>query len=135
MGVADGDLEPPGGSEAVVSEYEGTHRHNGIPDYIKKGIEEKSPQVPPLVFSGGLAVRRGSVKYVATANGHEELFDLSDDPEDSRDLAASRPGLVEGFAPERRAWERRREGVATFDTGEVAEGEIAEHLRELGYIE
>jgi len=135
LGLSDGDAEPLRGNGAVVSEYEGTHLHNGIPDYIQRGIEEKSPRVPPLVFSGGVAVRRDGLKYVATGAGHEELFDLADDPGEDRDLAMSRPDLVEGFGSEREAWERRREGLATFDAGEVAEGEIADHLRELGYIE
>jgi arylsulfatase A-like enzyme len=133
--AADGRVEPLAPDGAPVSEYEGTHRHNGIPDYIKEGIERTSPSVPPLVFSPGVAVRRGSLKYLAVADGTASVFDLDADPGEDRDLLPSRPELAAEFEPDRQAWERRRSERPTYEAGATAEGEIAEHLRELGYIE
>jgi len=123
------------GEPAAISEYEGTHRHNGIPDYIRTGIERSSPRVPPLVFNAGLAVRRGGLKYHVASSGEQSVFDLQADPGEERDLLPSRPDLALVFASDREAWERRRAGLPAYEAGATAEGEIAEHLRELGYIE
>jgi arylsulfatase A-like enzyme len=137
VGLADGEPRLPEGDEdgSVVSEYEGTLRHNGIPDDIRKGIAEKNARVPSLVFNSGVAVRRGHVKYVAASDGTEQVYDLAADPGEGHDLAPSRPDLLAGFAPERERWLRRKERLPHYQAGEVAEGEIADHLRELGYIE
>jgi arylsulfatase A-like enzyme len=144
-GVADGRIEPyPGGDGApddgapVVSEYESTERHNGIPHGIAEGIRRTSARVPALVFHPGVAVRRGRWKYVATGDGGQRLYDVVDDPNEDRDLLAARPELAARFAGDRAAWERRRAdrpGRPGDGAADVAEGEIAEHLRELGYIE
>ena len=56
------------------------------PDYIRAGIERTAATVPPLVFNSGLAVRRGSRKFVVAANGDQSLFDLSADPAEERHL-------------------------------------------------
>jgi arylsulfatase A-like enzyme len=133
--VADGPLEPMAPDGVPISEYEGTHRHNGIPDYIRKGIGRENPDVPSLVFSPGLAVRRDGLKYLAAADGTASVFDLDADPGEDRDLLRSRPELAAEFEPDRQAWERRRSERPTYEAGATAEGEIAEHLRELGYIE
>jgi arylsulfatase A-like enzyme len=137
LSVADGagagdPFEPDG---PVVSEYEGTRRHNGIPDYIRRGIEARNPDVPPLVFHPGVAVREGSLKYLAAGDGGEWLFDLDDDPGEERNLAGIRPADVARFQPRRDEWVRRRAARPEYEAGQVAEGEIAEHLKELGYIE
>jgi len=63
------------------------------------------------------------------------LYDVDADPQETRDLAASRPELLAEFRPYRDAWEARRTTRPDYETGEIAEGEIAEHLRTLGYIE
>ncbi len=135
VSLADGGTEPMHGEPAAISEYEGTHRHNGIPDYIRTGIERSSPRVPPLVFNAGLAVRRGGLKYHVASSGEQSVFDLQADPGEERDLLPSRPDLALVFASDREAWERRRAGLPAYEAGAVAEGDIAEHLRELGYIE
>jgi len=133
--VADGATVPLAPDGPPVSEYEGTHRHNGIPDYIQRGIEERNPRVPALVFNPGLAVVKGGLKYVAAGNGEASLFDLAADPGEDRDLLPARPELAGEFEPFRLEWERRRAERPSYSAGEVAEGEIADHLRELGYIE
>lgn len=146
--VADGRVEPyPAGTAnggdggqapAAVSEYESTERHNGIPEHVAEGIRRTSPQVPALVFHPGVAVRRGRWKYVAAGDGSERLHDVAEDPNEDRDLLAARPDVAASFAGDRAAWERRRAeraGRPSEGAGDVAEGEIAEHLRELGYIE
>jgi arylsulfatase A-like enzyme len=135
LGLADGSAQVPQGDGAVVSEYEGTLRHNGIPDDIREGIAEKNPKVPPLLFSSGLAVRRGGLKFVVASDGTSELYDLETDPGEDRDLATSRPGLLAEFDDDRHRWLQRTAGLPRYEAGELAEGEIADHLRELGYIE
>jgi arylsulfatase A-like enzyme len=132
--LTDGESRVMRGIGPVVSEYEGTARHNGIPRHIEEGIGE-GLAVPPLVFHPGLAVRSGSLKYVAVGNGDEALYDLDADPGEDHNLLGGRPDAAAEFRPFRDAWEERRSGRPTYESGDLAEGQIAEHLRELGYIE
>ena len=134
--VAEGDIRPLPANGAVVSEYESTIRHNGVPEEVSRRIDEgRTGGVPPLIFHPGLAVHRAHHKYVAVGNGDETLYDVDADPQETRDLAASRPELLAEFRSYRDAWEARRTTRPDYETGEIAEGEIAEHLRTLGYIE
>lgn len=133
--VGEGRAEPMAANGFAVSEYEGTHRHNGIPDYLQQAIQAGARRVPPLVLHPGVAVRRGALKYVAAGNGEAALFDVDRDPGEERDLLPTRPEGDGPFRTEREAWERRRSELRTTEAGAAAEGEIADHLRELGYIE
>jgi len=120
----------------IVSEYESTSRHMGLPADLQKRLRERGPEaLPRLVDQPGIAARRGTLKYVATADGDERLFDLSSDPEEERDLMAERPEEGARFRPLREAWAERRAALTTGPAGERAEDEMAEHLRDLGYIE
>ncbi len=135
-GLTEGRVEPMPADGPVVAEYEGTASHNGIPDEIRVGIERRGPgAIPPLILNPGLAVRQGSMKYLVAGDGREWLFDLSADPGEEHDLAATNPDAVARFRPLRDAWAARRSSRPQYEAGEVAEGDIAEHLRELGYIE
>jgi arylsulfatase A-like enzyme len=137
LGLAEGaDAGPPSPDGPVQSEYEGTARHNGLPPAVAEHIGSGASRVPALVLHPGLAVRDGPIKYVAIGNGDEHVFELSSDPGEDRDLAPSSPHLIERYAPFREQWEGRRRSQAEPPTiGQVAEDEVAEHLRELGYIE
>jgi arylsulfatase A-like enzyme len=133
-GLADGDGTPPQGGEAVVSEYESSSRW--IPPDVRRAIADDEVSVPPLARHAGVAIRDGRWKYVTLEDGSEALFDLGQDPDEEHDVAPLRPDSVRRFRPLREAWELRRRVQPSYDgTGEKAEGEIAEHLRELGYIE
>jgi hypothetical protein len=57
------------------------------------------------------------------------------DPGEEHDLLPTHPQGDARFRAEREAWERRRSELRTPEAGAAAEGEIADHLRELGYIE
>jgi arylsulfatase A-like enzyme len=133
-GLADGDGTPPPGGDVVVSEYESSARW--IPPEVRRSIEENELSVPALARHAGVAIRDGRLKYVALDNGSEALFDLGDDPGEEHNLADHFPDVAGRFFPLRDAWGTRRrlqprpEGI-----GEVADREIADHLRELGYIE
>lgn len=133
--VADGGAGPIVLNGNPVSEYEGTYRHNGIPKYIEEALEHADMRVPPLLLAPGIAVRKGPLKYVAVADGTATVFDLEADPQEDRDLLPSRPELARHFEADREAWYERRSHRPAYEPGETAEGEIAEHLRELGYIE
>ncbi len=133
-GLADGDGRPPSSGEVVVSEYESSARW--IPPEVRQSIEANEVSVPPLARHAGVAVRDGRLKYVALDDGSEALFDLEDDPSEEHDLVHQRPDSVRSFLPYRQAWELRRQLQPAYDSGgAVADREIAEHLRELGYIE
>jgi arylsulfatase A-like enzyme len=134
-GMADGEPKALGGNGCVVSEYESTILHNGIPADIQGMLDSDPSRVPPLVFSPGVAVRRDGLKYVAVEDGSEALYDLHSDPGEDRNLLAERAEAVADFRSLREAWQARRSRQPRYRAGDRAEGEIAEHLRTLGYIE
>jgi arylsulfatase A-like enzyme len=120
----------------VVSEYESTVVHNGLPPDILGMLEGEDPsKVPALVFHPGVAVRGNGFKYVAVADGTELLYDVEADPVEETNLASTRPDLLAGFHPYREEWEKRAARQPRYLAGERAEDEIAEHLRTLGYID
>jgi arylsulfatase A-like enzyme len=133
VGLADGDGSPPSGNGAVLSEYESTRAW--IPPQVLEIMEEGGLPVPGLAFNAGLSVRRDRLKYVALENGEESLYDVEDDPQETRDLATARPELLGDFRPLREAWVSRRARQPRYAGGEIADEEIADHLRELGYID
>ena len=136
LGLADGDGSPISAGGTILSEYESTVRHNGIPADIQGRIDAGDPsRVPALVYHPGVAIRKGPIKYVAAANGEESLFDLDADPGEERNLATSKPEALASFAAERDEWLARRAAQPSYEAGELAEGDIAEHLRMLGYID
>lgn len=135
-GVADGDGAPGAPAGPVVTEYESTIRHNGIPADIQGMIDAgRSSRVPALVYHPAVAVREGRLKYVAVDDGQELLYDVTGDPSEEHDLSGARPEDVVKFRSAREAWRARRARRPEYDAGAVAEDEIAEHLRTLGYIE
>jgi arylsulfatase A-like enzyme len=133
--VADGDRTPMSGNGAVISEYESTTRW--IAPDIQTRLEAmgKADSLPPLVYSAGFAVREGSTKYIGLDSGFEYLYDLSNDPQEQRDLSTARPSDLDRFRAHRDAWRIRRAEQPTYVAGETADQEIADHLRQLGYIE
>jgi arylsulfatase A-like enzyme len=136
LGLAGGDGTPVSANGPVVAEYESTVRHNGIPADIAARIDAGDlSRVPALVHHPGVAIRKGSLKYVFAANGEQSLFDVETDPNEDRDLLRSRPEAAAEFVPLREEWEKRRANQPVYDAGEPAEGEIAEHLRMLGYLD
>lgn len=133
--VADGDDRPVAPAGPVVSEYESTLLHTGLPADIRERAERADGRVPPLVFHAGMAAVDGRLKYVATADGRESLHDLDADPGEHRDVLGSRPADAERFRALRGAWTDRRAASPTYDAGALAGAEIEDHLRSLGYIE
>jgi arylsulfatase A-like enzyme len=120
----------------VVSEYEGTAAHNGLPDHVRGRIAARREKVPPLVLHPGIAARDGTLKYVATGDGGEHAYDLADAGGEDRDLAPSRPDLLARLSPVRDAWLARLGARrAPSAEGDAPDAEVARHLRELGYIE
>ncbi len=133
--VADGDPSPMTGSAAVVTEYESTTRW--IPPDVEARLQAmgKADSLPPLVYTAGFAVREGSTKYIGLESGIEYLYDLSNDPAEQHDLSAARPADLERLRPYRDAWRARRAAQPKYEAGDVADQEITDHLRQLGYIE
>jgi arylsulfatase A-like enzyme len=136
LNASDGEPGPlePGGP--IVAEYESAVRHNGIPEEVREALGSVDPSsLPPLLYRPGLAVYEETLKYLAAEDGPRAVFDLADDPGEQHDLIPTRPDLADRFAPQVEAWAERRRRRPTYEAGEVAEGEIAEHLSMLGYIE
>jgi len=135
--VVDGGTAPLGPAGGpIVSEYESTVRHSGIPSEVADRIDTLDPAlVPPLFQHPGVAIRRGSLKYQVVEEGGATLFDLASDPGEEHDLLPSRPKLAAGFEDAVQAWRARRTDLPRATGGEVAEDEIADHLRMLGYLE
>jgi len=121
------------GGEAVVSEYESSAKF--IPASVWRRIESEGVEVPPLARQAGLAVRKDRFKYLALENGREALYDVEDDPHEERDLRSQQPDRAAEFASLTEAWMRRRADQPRYAVGEVADEEMTDHLRELGYIE
>lgn len=142
--VADGRSDPPLPGGPVLSEYESTRLHMRLPRELSARARRDGPSsLPPLVERAGLVIRRGSMKYLALDDGTEALYDLAADPSEERDLLPEEPEGARTFRPERDRWlaalsrgggspSERGDGSGV---GEVAEGEVADHLRRLGYIE
>jgi arylsulfatase A-like enzyme len=137
LGWADGTGPHPFASDGpVLSEYECTKRHIGINAELRARRRTGGDDaLPRLVHEAGLAVRDGDVKYMAYEGGDEELFDLSSDPSEERDVLATRPDAAARLRPLGDAWRSGLGRKAGVEVGEPAEEEIADHLKTLGYIE
>jgi arylsulfatase A-like enzyme len=135
VSVADGEPAPvtPGGM--VVSEYESTERHLGVPRELRAWADRGLGALPGLARHAGVAVREGSLKFVGLANGGERLFDLDSDPAEERDVLALHADEAERFRLRFRAWLASLSEAPETSGAAVAEDEIADHLQELGYIE
>ena len=59
-----------------------------------------------------LAAMRGEYKLVVTRGGKPELYNVVNDPEERRDVAAGRPDLTRQLNDELKAW-LQTEGVRT----------------------
>jgi arylsulfatase A-like enzyme len=136
MALAEGRVSEPAAEGEVVSEYESTIIHNGIPADIQGMLDSgDSSRVPALVYNPGMAVRKGNLKYVAVEDGPEALYDLETDPGEDRDLLLDLPEAAAELRSRKTEWEARRAVQPRYRAGDTAEGEIAEHLRTLGYID
>jgi arylsulfatase A-like enzyme len=131
--LAEGRTAPPAtGSGPVVSEYESTARHMGIPPSLRGRARE---DLPALLHQAGLAVTDGGLKYVVTETGEESLFDLEADPGEEHDALDRFPDVLGRYRALRAEWEARRARGSPVASGDVADEEIAGHLQALGYIE
>ncbi len=137
LGWADGESPVPFAAVGPIqSEYESTERHIGINAELRAARRRGGDAaLPRLVRQAGLAVRDGALKYVAYEDGGEELFDLSTDHGEERDVLASRSEAAARLRPMADAWRSGLGRTAGAEVGDTAEDEIADHLKTLGYIE
>jgi arylsulfatase A-like enzyme len=79
-------------------------------------------------------VRDERFKYIASSNGREELYDLIEDPGESRNLAGSEPSIQREMSGRLREWESSLE-TTRMESGEAEyDEETMERLRGLGYV-
>jgi choline-sulfatase len=76
------------------------------------------------------AWRRGRHKYVRAPR--PELYDLEDDPEESRNLAAARPDLIASLGRELQA---ALAGMGDVEARRPVDSDTSQRLRSLGYVQ
>ena len=119
--------EPP--RKRAIAEYIG-------PQPSIESLERKFDDRPAAIdrYDRRLrAIRIGEEKLIRGSDGSVELYDLADDPEETNDLAPSRPGHVESLAGELDAWlgsfdHARHDESVTMDAG------TKQRLEDLGYL-
>lgn len=88
----------------------------------------------PEAYSDKLAIISGGFKYIWSRRDHEwvELYDLTEDPDEHRDLSQERPELVSEM---RDALDRELASSQRFPAVEAdISDEDAARLRALGYV-
>ncbi len=106
------------------------------------GTDPEAEQAVAPRFAGGnlydlpaVLMEDGPWRFILRANGAQELYDVTADPEERHNLALQNPEVAERY---RRALEPR---LATFLSGGSADGpaeispETLEALRSLGYVQ
>ncbi len=83
-----------------------------------------------------ITAQDGRFKYMASGDGMLELFDLTLDPEETRNVYADHPAEVDRLTAYIREW---MENVPPYtpsdsDTNEDADPDFVEALRSLGYL-
>jgi choline-sulfatase len=134
----DGGLVDADGEEAeryaLVQLHVSAERLSRTRPEIWQGIESVAgvPMRPSPLGVEHLALRGARWKYVARSAGGEELYDLAEDPGETRDLAAEQPARVR----ELRAALRSRLAampLRVLDAGELSP-ELRHELEALGYL-
>lgn len=75
----------------------------------------------------------GSLKYIASSDGNDELYDLASDAAEQHNLLIERPELRARFAEQLQRFDERLASRARFEGPLAPELRDAEALRELGY--
>lgn len=126
------DLDPD--RYALVQLHVSAERLAGHRPRVWRGIESVAgvPMLPPPSGAEQLALRNARWKYLARSEGAEELYDLSADPHETRDLAGAEPVLVRRLRGELR---RRLDGMPLRiqDSGDLSP-ELRRELEALGYL-
>jgi arylsulfatase A-like enzyme len=125
--TATGDGEPGRPVHAQRRHYE-TRR-------MQLRVAPGSPEQAVIEMDGDmLALRRGRWKLIeATAEGRLELYDLVDDPGETRNVASANAAAVAAMQEELAAWSARQAALAPEIAGELSP-EDEERLRALGYM-
>ncbi|MGJ5820362.1 sulfatase [Paludibaculum fermentans] len=92
----------------------------------KWGVEERFADVERAVYLGGL-------KMVLTTRGRRELYDLAADPNETRDLIASKPEQAAQLERLLRTWQQNyvKPGDQELGMGQ----EAVDRLKSLGYVQ
>ncbi len=100
-------------------------------DHIASFIETWNPGFDGTSLRRALrAIRKGPYKLIQGSDGSEVLYDVVADPAESLDLAASQPAVAADLRPGR--WESS--DPDDDPVREVADPELEQMLRELGYL-
>jgi arylsulfatase A-like enzyme len=93
----------------------------------------------PAPFDRDLrALRHDGWKYIWSSDGREELYDLTSDPGETRDLAPAADGAerLRDFRLLHEEWQAETKRHAAGDHADVAmEADVAASLRALGYFD
>jgi arylsulfatase A-like enzyme len=81
------------------------------------------------------AVRDDRHKYVWSSRSQPVLYDLREDPDESRDVLSERPGVAESLRAALEAWQAATPAYQAAAAPEAPRAPELEQLRSLGYVE
>ena len=105
---------------------------------LAHSIETMTRQVKTITTRKryGLALRTSQYKYIRWNNGKEELYDLTSDPTESKDLTPNRKAGP--FRRDIQSWQKAmamlRESIEAGQEAAVMDEETQDILRDLGYV-
>jgi arylsulfatase A-like enzyme len=103
-----------------------------VEEHIYPGAAKRWPRFNRMQW----AVYRGSLKYLEYSDGERELFDLTSDPDEQKNLAAERETDVKELADALNAWRERTRPLEEARAAPIpVTPEDAQKLRDLGYIQ
>jgi arylsulfatase A-like enzyme len=107
------------------------YEKNRVPTFPVEGVVFGRPL---RVEGEKYGVRRGQWKYVeALMEGTRELYDLSSDPGERKNLLSRRRKLAAELSGQLETWRERQAGLALGSVRQASEEEL-EKLRALGYV-
>jgi arylsulfatase A-like enzyme len=135
-------LDPEPGRVPAVSLLAATdHRPVLVTEYLEPDLTRfaRFRGFDPAPFDRELrALRQDGMKYIWSSDGREELYDLTSDPGETRDLALAAGGRERlcGFRLLHEQWRAEMQRHAAGGRADVApEADVAASLRALGYLD
>ena len=135
-------LDPgPGWSCAVSLRARSDHRPVLVTEYLEPDLTRfaRFRRFDPAPFDRELrALRHDGWKYIWSSDGREELYDVTGDPGETRDLAGAADGgeRLRDFRLLHEEWQVEMQRHAAGDAADVAlEADVAATLRALGYFD
>ncbi len=106
------------------------------PTEQKRLFGEVSPEFDFEPYDRRLkSIQIGDMKLIVPERGAVELYDLAQDPGETRDLAAARPRIVEALRRRLEVWSGGWRPAANGESQPILDEETRKALRSLGYLD